>query len=146
MQINSLLHHVFTQKKWQVQWNFHHIFQTWPKIAGHDVAAHAQPAIIRKNTLWIQVDNSAWMHHLQLLKPDLLQRINAALDDKQLSDLRFVMGQPVIAEKKESNSLPEPHQPASETIENFKQMTSCLEDKESRRALRKLWLRFQQNA
>lgn len=148
MHISSLLQHVFNRKQWHVQWDFHVIFQSWSETVGRNIAAHAQPALIRNNVLWVHVDDSAWMQHLHLLKPGLLNRINTGLGERRLHDIRFVMQRETVAPEKKSKppATTGTHLPPKAKIVEFNQGISCLQDKEARRSLRKLWLAFQRNA
>lgn len=70
-------------------WQLGPIFSSWPGIVGERLAAVTSPQSVTGRTLQIATRNSAWSHQLTMLKPQLLQRINAALPDMRITDIRF---------------------------------------------------------
>ncbi len=48
----------------------------WDEVVGAQIAAHARPSKIRGAVLEVCVDQPAWMQQLQLMKPQLLQKLN----------------------------------------------------------------------
>ena len=66
----------------------------WPRVAGKAVAAEAEPDAERAGTLTVRCRSAAWAHELTLVGPDLLSRLNAALEPSgpgPLKDLRVRM-------------------------------------------------------
>jgi predicted nucleic acid-binding Zn ribbon protein len=72
----------------------------WPEIAGPSLAAAAQPVSDRDGVVTIACESSVWAQELELLGPDLLERLNTALgsvpgappDHPRVAKLRFVVG------------------------------------------------------
>lgn len=58
----------------------HQIWAIWDKVVGAQIAAHARPASIRNNVLEVRVDHAVWMQQLQLMKPQILAKINRELN------------------------------------------------------------------
>ncbi|MDY0211560.1 MAG: DUF721 domain-containing protein [Desulfuromonadaceae bacterium] len=58
----------------------HQVWMIWDKVVGAQIAAHARPASIRNNVLEVRVDHAVWMQQLQLLKPQILAKINRELN------------------------------------------------------------------
>lgn len=58
----------------------HQVWFIWDKVVGKQIAAHAQPTSIRNNVLEVRVDHAVWMQQLQLLKPQILAKINRELN------------------------------------------------------------------
>ena len=79
--LDKVLPEVFSHKQWARQWRLFHLLREWPAIVGPRVAELTAPAWFRHDVLWIHVQDSAAMQHLQYLKPDLLARVNLALAD-----------------------------------------------------------------
>ena len=64
----------------------------WPEVAGEVLAQEAEPVSERSGTLTVACRSSVWAQELTLLAPDLLGRLNAALEgppDGPLTALRF---------------------------------------------------------
>jgi hypothetical protein len=53
----------------------HRLQRHWSDVVGAQIASHTHPAEARRNTLYIVVDNAAWLHELSFFKPELLKKI-----------------------------------------------------------------------
>jgi hypothetical protein len=69
-------------------------WQLWEQVVGPQIAARARPARFRENVLEVWVDHAVWMQQLQLLKPKLVARLNAALGEPLIRDLFLRRGRP----------------------------------------------------
>lgn len=116
----------------------HRIWAVWQDAVGEQIAQHAIPTRIRNNVLEIKVAHPVWMQQLQLLKPRLLQQINAHLGDTPISDLYLRRGQI----KREPIVVAEPTVPlpelSSAELESIHQLTNQVRDDEVRTALDEL--------
>jgi len=64
--------------------------RTWSVLAGPDVARRAQPQALVNGCLTIVVDNSPWLHELNLRAAELTARLQAQFPAVQT--LRFTLG------------------------------------------------------
>ena len=64
--------------------------RTWGTVVGADVARRAQPQALVNGCLTIVVDNSPWLHELNLRAAELTERLRAAFSAVQT--LRFSLG------------------------------------------------------
>jgi predicted nucleic acid-binding Zn ribbon protein len=67
----------------------------WREAAGPGLAPFAAPVSERDGVLTVACESAVWAHELELLGPDLLTRLNAALGGRpagNLTRLRFVVG------------------------------------------------------
>jgi predicted nucleic acid-binding Zn ribbon protein len=62
--------------------------RVWPAVAGDVVAVHATPAGERAGTLVIACDAAVWAQELDLMGPELVERLNAALGAPRVRALR----------------------------------------------------------
>ena len=70
----------------------------WPEVAGTALAAEASPVSEHVGKLTLNCRSAVWAQELELLAPDLLERLNRALADEAaapLKALRFRVG-PVV--------------------------------------------------
>ena len=65
----------------------------WKALVGEVVAAHTWPARIKFRKLHVAVDNSVWLHQLLYLKATLLEKIHAQMEELQLEDIIFRIGE-----------------------------------------------------
>ena len=66
----------------------------WPGVAGAAVAAESAPASEREGTVTVECSGAVWAQELTLLAPELVGRLNAALEGLQVRSLRFVVKGP----------------------------------------------------
>ena len=138
--IANLLSDVYSKQQWKKQWRLFHLVRRWPTIVGREVGQLTMPAFFRQDTLWIYVQDSAWMHHLQFIKLDLITRINRALGEQPVIDIRWQLQPklPTLPVRK----VPAPHAVDPDNERSFQQMTTCIDNQECREALQRLWHHF----
>ncbi|MEK6227694.1 MAG: DUF721 domain-containing protein [Actinomycetota bacterium] len=67
----------------------------WPEVAGPALAAEASPVSEHAGKLTLHCRSAVWAQELELLAPDLLERLNGALAEggmAPLKALRFRVG------------------------------------------------------
>jgi predicted nucleic acid-binding Zn ribbon protein len=62
--------------------------RVWPQVVGDVVAAQAEPAGERDGVLTVTCSAAVWAQELDLMGPDLVERLNAALGTPALRALR----------------------------------------------------------
>jgi len=65
------------------------IRNAWNKAVGPQIAAQTRPNRLRKDTLFIKVSNSIWMHQLQFMKQDIIDKTNKILGREMIKDIHF---------------------------------------------------------
>jgi len=68
------------------------LLPVWEGAVGAGVATHARPESLRAGILTLVADSNAWMSQLSLLSPSIIAKINAALGEDEVTELRFRMG------------------------------------------------------
>ena len=66
----------------------------WPTVAGPGLASSATPVAERDGVVTVACESAVWANELELLAPDLLERLNGALQEGgsgAVSQLRFVV-------------------------------------------------------
>ena len=138
--LSSKLQDVFTHKNWKTLWQIYTLEQKWPFIVGENVAQKSRPTYLQQHALWVHVESSVLMQHMQTQKISLLEKINSTLPDAEIKDIRWEMKPAKPAGDKKRGIKKNKPQETPEEREAFKKMTSTVEDKKCREALRKLWL------
>ncbi len=67
------------------------IWAEWSAVVGATIAAHAKPAQLRRGVLVVAVDGPEWMHELQYVKRDVVERLNARLGSTVVRDIYLVL-------------------------------------------------------
>lgn len=65
--------------------------ERWSGIVGPRIAGHSRAVAYRQGALVVEVDGSAWMHELGVLKRQLLRTLNRELGPSAVRDLRYVV-------------------------------------------------------
>ncbi len=86
-QISSLLKDILGQPGFGEQINRHQAWLIWDQLVGEQIAARARPLKLRKGTLEVQVDHPVWMQQLQMLKPAILEKINAQIPHAGIEEI-----------------------------------------------------------
>jgi predicted nucleic acid-binding Zn ribbon protein len=63
----------------------------WPELVGPQIAAVTRAQRLSGEVLFVAVANSAWMMELDLMKAELIRRINAGKRKGRVGQIVFVM-------------------------------------------------------
>ncbi len=80
--------HGFATRLWEYR-----LQKQWDALVGEVVAAHTWPTRIKFRKLHVAVDNSVWLHQLLYLKATLMENIQAQMEELQLEDIIFRIGE-----------------------------------------------------
>ena len=141
-ELSSSLQGLFSRKNWSTLWQTYTLVRKWPEVVGKNVAKKSEPAYIQKNTLWIYVQSSVLMQHMQPQKLTLLEKINSIIPEAGVQDIRWAM-QPAKPAGKTATTITKTVSRANrEEKAAFEAMASTVEDENCREALQKLWRTF----
>ena len=62
----------------------------WPDAVGPQVARRARAVAFQEGTLVVEVDGSAWLHELSILRRELVRQLNRRLGGPHVRDLRLI--------------------------------------------------------
>lgn len=113
----------------------HQVWFIWDKVVGAQIAAHARPASIRNNVLEVRVDHAVWMQQLQLLKPQILTKINRQLNCTPIESMYLRRKPPEAPLQKDPEpELVLPELSAME-VQKVKRMVAPIKDAQVRSAM-----------
>jgi len=67
------------------------VIPEWEERIGPQIAAVTEPLRVSEGTLFVAVATSAWMMELNLMKGELLRRLNAGKKQGKIQQIVFVM-------------------------------------------------------
>ena len=113
----------------------------WDEVVGPQIAARTRPEKIRDDVLEVCVDQPTWMQQLQLLKPQILAKLNARLGEGSLREIYLKRGKVTAPATVTSSAAPPAWRkmtlsPAEAT--ELRAMLAGVEDGELRRDLESL--------
>lgn len=68
------------------------LWDIWESAVGGPIAENTRPAAFKGSILIIYVTSSTWMQQLQFLKKDLIEKVNAALGEDLVEEIKFRIG------------------------------------------------------
>ena len=66
--------------------------RAWPEAAGGALAARATPTAARAGVVTLTCESAVWAHELTLMAPQLVTRLNGALGDDRVLEVRCRAG------------------------------------------------------
>jgi hypothetical protein len=69
------------------------LLEVWQKAVGPNISAQTRPDRLRRNTLFVKVSSSAWMHQLHILKQEIIEKINELLGKELIKNVHFFIGE-----------------------------------------------------
>ena len=69
------------------------VWHVWDGVVGDVIAQNARPAAFKGRILLVHVNSSTWVHQLQFLKEEMIDKLNTALGKVLIDDLKFRIGQ-----------------------------------------------------
>ena len=137
--VAEVLPNLMRERGWEKQLDLHSIFPRWHDLVDAEVSDHAQPLKIVRGILWLEVETSSWLQHLQYRKFELLDTLNQSLRLSRLNDIKMVL--PVG--RKEGEKVPAQSvsfvKPDEKKIAAFERQVSCIADEQCREALMQFW-------
>ena len=65
----------------------------WPELVGSHIAAVTRARAVSDDALIVEVETSAWLMELNMMKGELLGRVNERLPDSPLDRIVFVLAE-----------------------------------------------------
>ncbi len=68
------------------------ISDMWRNIVGKEIRANTHPVTFKNKFLVVNVTSSTWVHQLQFLKQDIINKINDTSEKTLVKEIRFKVG------------------------------------------------------
>lgn len=68
------------------------IVSAWPALVGKELSRHSRPASLRKGTLQVFVDESAWLYQINFQKGKLLKALQKKIGPDKVQKIQFRIG------------------------------------------------------
>ena len=127
-----------TLKGLKISRNFtdQNILNAWNKAVGPQISAQTHLDKLRKDTLFVKVSNSIWMHQLQFMKLDIIDKTNKILGKEMIKNIYFSIG--VIPKNEETFTFPEQYPLSERDRKIIRESTASVSDKELGNLLKKV--------
>lgn len=68
------------------------IWNVWDRAVGPVIAENARPTGFKGKILLVYANSSPWVHQLQFLKEDIIQKLNNEVGEELVTDITFKVG------------------------------------------------------
>lgn len=90
--IRNILDDVLEPYRSKPDFELKEVWRLWDGAVGETIAQNARPAAFKGKVLVVHVSSSAWIHQLQFLKNEMIDKLNAALGKTLVEELKFKIG------------------------------------------------------
>jgi predicted nucleic acid-binding Zn ribbon protein len=68
------------------------LIRLWPEVVGETIARRTEVAALKFHVAVVKVSTAMWIQELNLMRPQILSRLNAAMRNDAVRDIRLVLG------------------------------------------------------
>jgi hypothetical protein len=146
LKLGDVLHKALKRREVFVPFEDQKLLEIWRQSVGPQIATRTHPENINRGTLFVKVATSVWMHELQYMKKEIIEKMNRLFGKETVQNIRFVIGeippQPAAEKRDEKPDLD--LDTPSLTDDDKKEITSSLSavgDEELRDILKRVMTR-----
>jgi len=99
--IQDLLAHVDTGGHFELV----RLIRIWPEAVGENIARRTEVSSLRFHTAVVRVSTAMWIQELNLMRPQILSRLQTAMRNDAVREIRFVPGRLGRRERKRLHSV-----------------------------------------
>ena len=92
VQLGSVIRDMLKHHRLETDTSLIRVWDIWEEAVGEVIAANTRPAAFKENLLIVNATSSSWLQQLRFLKPEIIQKINHALGDVPVKDIKFKIG------------------------------------------------------
>ena len=82
------------------------LIRVWPDVVGEAIARRTEITGLKFHTAVVKVSGAMWIQELNLMKPQILDRLRQQIDGDAVRDLRFVQGRLSRRERPRLRAVP----------------------------------------
>jgi predicted nucleic acid-binding Zn ribbon protein len=81
------------------------LIRLWPQVVGETIARRTEVNSLKFHTAVVKVSTAMWIQELNLMRPQILSRVNEAMRNDAVREIRFVQGRLSRRERKHLRSI-----------------------------------------
>ena len=105
-QIGGTLQDVLSRLDHEGHFEIVRLVRFWPDVVGEMIARRTEIVGLKFHTAVVKVSGAMWIQELNLMKPQILERVRARMGNDTVRDLRFVSGRLSRRERPKLRSVP----------------------------------------
>jgi len=91
--LGDILQLVLKRQKIPVHFEDQLLRRLWNQAVGPQISAQTSPQHVKRGTLCVTVATSVWMHQLQFLKDEIIEKFNHLSERDPVTAIRFSIGE-----------------------------------------------------
>jgi len=91
--LSDIISGIIKNQGWESKVREHRVFPIWDEVVGDEIAKNSAPNRIDRGLLVVVTKNPTWTQQLTMMKKKIINKINEALDDEIVKDIRFIQGE-----------------------------------------------------
>ena len=112
-QAKSILPRLFQGTPDTVRWQMDLIRAYWPEAVGPLLASHSDPIRVQRQTLFVQVSDSAWLEEFRPMQRQLVSLLQQEMGSQAVTQIQFLL------------PAPEGPRPVSKSVSRRSQLSSA---------------------
>ena len=105
-QIGGTIQNLLSKLDTEGHFDIVRLIRLWPELVGETIARRTEVASLKFHTAVVKVSGAMWIQELNLMKPQILARVRAAMGDGAVRDVRFVQGRLSRRERPRLRAVP----------------------------------------
>ena len=90
--IGDIVHTVLRSCRRESDDELTRIWDLWDDAVGPVISENARPEAFKGGILLVNVTSSPWVHQLQFMKQEMIEKVNQAFDKEMIREMRFRVG------------------------------------------------------
>ena len=92
LQIGGALQEILSRLDTEGHFEIVRLMRLWPGVVGEAIARRTEVIGLKFHTAVVKVSGAMWIQELNLMKPQILERLQTSMGNDAVRDLRFVSG------------------------------------------------------
>jgi predicted nucleic acid-binding Zn ribbon protein len=81
------------------------LIRLWPEVVGETISRRTEVSSLKFHTAVVRVSTAMWIQELNLMRPQILSRLSAAMRNDAVREIRFVQGRLSRRDRKHLRTL-----------------------------------------
>jgi predicted nucleic acid-binding Zn ribbon protein len=106
VQIGGAIQNLLARFNGEGHFDIVRLVRVWPEAVGDAIARRTEVSSLKFHTAVVKVSGAMWIQELNLMKPQILDRVRDGMGNDTVRDLRFVQGRLSRRERPRLRAVP----------------------------------------
>ena len=90
--IGTVIQDLLNKRRLETDTSLVRVWDVWEEAVGELIAANTRPAAFKGDLLIVHTTSSSWLQQLRFLKAEIIQKVNHALGNVPVKEIKFKVG------------------------------------------------------